>query len=82
MASRRKRQVETLGVNICEAKKLTSFVPKQRQAPVHTTPSRDFTLSLSLCYNDCAFTFQEFIETLECIIPFIYHLDPIVVELR
>jgi hypothetical protein len=25
--------------------------------------------------------FQEFIETLECIIPFVYHLDPIVVEI-
>jgi hypothetical protein len=28
----------------------------------------------------CAFTLQELNETLECIIPFVYDLDPIVVE--
>jgi hypothetical protein len=45
MASRRKGQAEALGANICEAQesKLSS-VFKQRQAPVHITPSKDFTL--------------------------------------
>jgi hypothetical protein len=47
---------------------------------VHTTLHRDFTLLLSLCYSDCAFTIQEFIETLECIIPLVYHLDSIMME--
>jgi hypothetical protein len=40
-------------------------------------------ISLYNCHYvivDCAFTFQEFIETLECIIPLVYHLDSIVVD--
>jgi hypothetical protein len=45
MTSRRKGQVEALGVNIREAQEKTNFFcPKQRQAPVHITPSKDFTL--------------------------------------
>jgi hypothetical protein len=47
---------------------------------MHTKPHRDFTLELSLCYSDCAFTFQVFIETLECIIPLVYHLYSIMLE--
>jgi hypothetical protein len=33
-----------MGSTFMKRKKLTSFIPKQRQAPMHITPSKDFTL--------------------------------------
>jgi hypothetical protein len=44
MSLRRKVQVKAWGSTFVKLKKLTSSVPKQRQAPVHITPSNDFTL--------------------------------------
>jgi hypothetical protein len=45
MMSRRKGQVEALGVNIHEAQEnQLSSILKQRQAPMHITTSKDFTL--------------------------------------
>jgi hypothetical protein len=53
--------------------KKSNFVPKQRQAPVHTTPLEFSLYNYHYCIVDCAFTLQEFIETLECILLFPYH---------
>jgi hypothetical protein len=54
---------ELLGVNICEVQENYSFCPKQRKAPVHTTP---LGFSLYNCFYvlDCALKLQEFNETL------------------
>jgi hypothetical protein len=47
--------------------KKSNFVPKQRQAPVHTAPLGFLLYNCYYCLVDCAFTLQKFIETLECI---------------
>jgi hypothetical protein len=62
--------------------KKTNFLPflskgKHRYIP---PPLRILLYNCYYVIVDCAFTFQEFIETLECITTFVYHLDPIVVE--
>jgi hypothetical protein len=45
---------------------------------MHTIPYR---VLLYNCHYVIVNMFQEFIEMLEYIMPFVYHLDPIVVEL-
>jgi hypothetical protein len=64
--------------------KKTNFLPflskgKHRCIP----PSLEILLyNCHYVIVDCAFMFQECIETLECILPFLYYLEPMVVEIH
>jgi hypothetical protein len=61
--------------------KKTNFLPFLSKG--NTTPPLEILLyNYHYVIVDCAFMFQEFIETLECIIPFLYYLEPIMVEIR
>jgi hypothetical protein len=49
-------------------RKKSNIVPKQRQAPVHTSPFLGFSLyNYHYCIVDYAFMLPKFIKTLECI---------------
>jgi hypothetical protein len=50
---------------------------------VHITPPSSLGILLYTCHYvivACVFTLQELNETLECIIPFVYHLETYLVE--
>jgi hypothetical protein len=62
--------------------KKTNFVPFLSKGKHRCIPPC-IGFSLNNCHYvivGCAFTLQEFIETLECMTPFVYHLDPIMME--
>jgi hypothetical protein len=62
--------------------KKTDFLPfLSKDKHQYIPPSLEILLyNYHYVIVDCAFMFEEFIETLECITPFVYHLDPIVVQ--
>jgi hypothetical protein len=49
---------------------------------MHITPLEILLYNYHYVIVDCAFTFQECIETLECIIPFLYYFELIMVEIH